>query len=447
MRTAVKMLALVPLLLAVNAGAQTTDGTPATDAVRSGQAASSDTPGRGDRHPDPRGKGTAGGYSIEQAISDRAQLNTIAFSGLAFITGNLGSDTFLPPGKVSDFFGFQYMRDIDANQMGHNTSFLTRIANNVLHVLNEDQRAQLVALGTEQAPQIRQLAMKRFPLIKAFRRQLAGDIPAGSTGLDRDAVMNYSAEIYELDGLLAYRRAEVVGNIIRSLTDEQKAELARLKFGDWRTWPELPDPIDRRSMSHDVHVAVMTYASEMFSWYGGSAEADTYFCPERHGMYFGGFYMKDAPAMGNKNYSISTQLTGDSGEGFLAALTAGQHRLITDLVDLQRKDLAEIVDVRRAICSELRRFMKEHSANKDAVVSLSRRYGQLDGEMAYLYATHFAEVAKTLSDVQRETLRKLRNQDTLAGGAYLYSSPIDMPQIGDTNFLFAAPGASATRPQ
>jgi hypothetical protein len=31
---------------------------------------------------------------------------TISFDGLAFLTGNLGSCTFLPPGKVSDYFGF-----------------------------------------------------------------------------------------------------------------------------------------------------------------------------------------------------------------------------------------------------------------------------------------------------------------------------------------------------
>ena len=73
----------------------------------------------------------------------------------------------------------------------------------------------------------------------------------------------------------------------------------------------------------------MTYASEMFSWYAGNVEADVYFCPERHATYFGSFYMKDIPAMGNPNYSISTSLTGDSGEAFLAALTEPQRKLVT----------------------------------------------------------------------------------------------------------------------
>ena len=68
----------------------------------------------------------------------------------------------------------------------------------------------------------------------------------------------------------------------------------------------------------------MTYAADMFSWYAGSVEADVYFCPERHGTYFGGFYMKDMPAMGKRDYDISLSRTGDGGSDFLDTLTAEQ---------------------------------------------------------------------------------------------------------------------------
>ena len=378
-------------------------------------------------------------YSIEQAISDRAQLHTIAFGGLAFLTGDFGCDTFLPPGKVSDYFGFQYMRDIDAKEGGHNTSFLTRIAQNMLAVLNDDQKAQLLALGKEQAKDIRQFAGKRLPLIKAFRRNLAGDLPAGSKGLSKSAVVKRSADLYELDGVLAFQRAKVMGGIIRGLNDQQKAALGKLKFGDSRTWPDLPEQLDKRSMSHEVNVAMMTYASEMFAWYAGSLEADTYFCPERHGMYFGGFGMKTAPAMGKQNYSISTSLTGDSGEAFLATLTDAQRKLITDLVDVQRHGLGEIVRTRRAIATELRRFQKGDSADKNKVMSLSKRYGELDGELSYLYATAFAQVGKTLTAQQKERLARMRTSNPSdPNGPFLYSSPIAMPQIENTDFLFSA---------
>jgi hypothetical protein len=46
--------------------------------------------------------------NMAQTLSDEAQRMTIAFDGLAFVTGSLGADSFLPPGKVADFSGFQF---------------------------------------------------------------------------------------------------------------------------------------------------------------------------------------------------------------------------------------------------------------------------------------------------------------------------------------------------
>jgi len=387
----------------------------------------------------PRGEGHRQHvYSIAQATSDRAQLNTIAFDGLAFLTGDFFCDTFLPPGKISDFFGFQYMRDIDGAALGHNTDFLTRIASNVLRILNDEQKAELVELGKTQAPQIRELALKRFPLIQAFCRNLAGSLPAGSPGLNRAAVMQYTSGIFETSGALAFQRAEVYGKIVRSLTAEQQAALTKLKFGDSRTWPDGAEGFDKRTVQHEVHVAMMTYASEFFSWYAGSVEADTYFCPEGHGTYFGSFYMKDAPAVHQKNYSISTALTGDSGEAFLNTLDATQREQVASLVDLQQKDLADIVATRRAVATELRQFMSGASASREKVLTLCRHYGELDGEISFFYATHFAEVGKTLTAEQRAALKKLRGIEGFAAHSpFVYADPVAAPVIPNSDFLFA----------
>lgn len=239
--------------LLVAAEAPAADGN-ATGSRRPADRGSLDDRGR---PPGPRrgGRGQGGGYSIEQAVSDRAQLNTIAFDGLAFLTGDLGSCTFLPPGKAADFFGFQYMRDIDVNELGHNTSFVPRAANNVLAALTADQRAKLIALAREQEPVLAEFGYKRFPLIKAFCRQLAGELPAGATGLDRAAIMKFTGELFEIDGRLSYRRAQVLGDIIRSLTDVQRQALGQLTFTNSATWPERPDQVDKRSLPHAARAA------------------------------------------------------------------------------------------------------------------------------------------------------------------------------------------------
>ena len=196
----------------------------------------------------------------------------------------------------------------------------------------------------------------------------------------------------------------MVGGIVAAFTPEQKAYLAKMKFGDFSTWPDVERDQYKlpRGTEKLVNVAYMTYASELFSWCAGSLEADTYFCPERHGTYFGGFYMKDMPAMGKRDYDISTSVTGDSGQEFLRTLTEEQRKHVTAIPDQQRQALREIVDTRRAISAELRKFLTGAQADKEkGALRLGRRYGELDGELSYYYATAFAKANKTLTAEQR----------------------------------------------
>ena len=383
------------------------------------------------------GQGGAQRYSLEQAMGDNAQLHTIAFSGLAFITGDFGASTFIPPGKVCDYFGFQYMRDIDAAQKGHNPMFLNRIVANVFSILTDAQRAEMKALAEKHAKGFQQIAYKRFPLIQAFHREADGQSPAP---LNKAKVTTYVGEIFAMDMVLSYERAALFGKIARSLTAEQKAALAKLKFGDFNTWPDKNSEEYKlpRGTEKMVNVAYMTFGSEFFSWYAGSVTADVYFCPERHGTYFGGFYMKDMPAMGKKDFDISTSVTGDSGKEFLNTLTDAQRQEILAIPGLQRKALTEIMQVRKAISEELRLFLAGKTPDKGKLMTLGTRYGELDGEMSYYYASAFARVKKNLTNEQKAKLMKLRN---LAGytsaPAYLYSAALkELPPMPDKDAFF-----------
>jgi hypothetical protein len=375
-------------------------------------------------------------YNIEQATSERAQLHTVAFSGLAFITGSFGADCFFPPGKVADFFGFQYMRDNDKNEKGHNTDFLTKVATNVIHILNEDQLQQLKDMANKQADIYDKFAHERMVLIKAFRNQLEGKIPSGKKELSKEEVIKFCSKIYELDAQLSYERAIVVGKIICLFTQEQKAYLAKMDFTNSSTWPVLPENLDKRSLSHRAHVGVMTYASELFSWYAGSVDADVYFCPERHGTYFGGFFMKDYPAMGNHDYTISTSLTGDKGRDFIATLTSEQAEWLNQMMKGQEPLLKEIVKVRTNISAELRKALKNEIPDKERVYTLIERYGELDGEMSFNYASCFAKINKSLTPKQREQLVAIRDLKVVPKGTYQFSDPIDIPSDLNCDFLF-----------
>ncbi|MBH9575677.1 Spy/CpxP family protein refolding chaperone [Inhella proteolytica] len=430
----------LPALLLASALASTVGATeppPPDRPERPERTDRRDRPDRPDRRDDTQRPPRPGAqrYSLQQAMSDRAQLHTIAFSGLAFLTGDFAADTFLPPGKVSDYFGFQSLRDTDAVQGGHSPAFLTRIAFNTLAILNPAQRAELIQAAQAQQADVRRFALLRLPLIKAFRQTLERSGPAAKAPLNRAAVRAHSAALYELDGRIATKRAEAMARVLRGLNAEQRAQLARLKFGDSRTWPDAFEPPERRSLPHDIDVALMTHASELFAWQGGGLDADTYFCPERHAMYFGGFGLKTAPALGKQDFAISTALTGDAGADFLTLLNPTQRALIEALPDLQRPQLQEIAQLRRQIATELRRFLTGEKPDAAQIQALSRRYGELDGDLAFLYAQAFAQVGQSLSPAQRSALIQLRERSPHdprdPTGPFLYAAPLDAAGLAE----------------
>lgn len=388
-----------------------------------------------------------GAMTMDQTLSDQAQLTTIAFDGLAFLTGSLGADSFFPPGKVADWWGFQYLRDNDASGMGHNTDFLTKASLNMLNVLTPAQRAQLTALAKSQVAQINTYGYNRFALMTAFRRLDSGDLPSGATGLSEAAVKAFSSKLYQLDGAISLARAKVMGPILAGLTDTQRAALDAMKATGMTSWPNATEPAELAALSGDEKVAVMTYAGDLYSWYAGDVTADVYFCPERQGTYFGSFYMKDAPAVGNPGYSIGTNITADMGNAFLAALTPEQAAVITNLVNTQRSSLTSIVGVREQVATQLRKYISGGTVDEATLSALMGQYGELDGEIVYQYATAFAQVGDTLSDAQRGTLAGLRTQ-TLGSftpsAAFLYSHEIAFPTVTGTDSLF---GVGTTEPQ
>ncbi|MCX6969119.1 MAG: thrombospondin type 3 repeat-containing protein [Verrucomicrobia bacterium] len=414
-------------------------------------------------------------FTMEQSISDGAQRATLAFAGLAMMTGNLPAQSFFPPGKVADYTGFQYLRDNDPDNMGHNTSFLTRVANNVLYILSDSQLAQLKTLALAQQDQITLYGYKRFALMKAFRRLLDGDVPAGATGLDLLAVKQASKELYRIDGQISFDRALLYASIFSSMNFTQTAYLDAMKGKGFNSWPDISNDLVRektKGLSQGEAVAVMTYAGDLFSWYAGSLDADVYFCPERHGTYFGSFYIKDAPAIGHEGYSIDEQLTAtagaalcDSSKGYV---TAGQASAMSSLVSAQRNNLyagtTSIVSIRTQIASLLRGLMVStaSSASVNAqVLALSEIYGGLDGENNFNYATVFASVYSTLTDAQLAGLAALRKSimsGTYSDGTafdfsvcttpFLYSAAITdqsvlAPYIADTGYLFSSALGSA----
>ena len=198
----------------------------------------------------------------------------------------------------------------------------------------------------------------RFPIYKAFRRLLNGDLPSGTSGLNQAALLNLSQSLYEVDAVIAVMKAQAFATIINSLDSSQKSILEQYVKGGFNSWPVNKTNCDAN---------VMGLASEMFGWYAGNLTSDTYFAPERINDYFGSFYFKDGPDYGTSNYSVATHVTGTEGDDFYSYLNLTEQSWYDAIMPDQFTYLTNIVEVRSQISTELRKALSNQSINTTLV--------------------------------------------------------------------------------
>lgn len=82
--------------------------------------------------------------------------------------------------------------------------------------------------------------------------------------------------------------------------------------------------------------------------------------------------------------------------------------------------------------------MSGRPADQATVMKLADKYGRLDGEIVYGDAMAFAQVGQSLTAQQRAEFAAMRRQLGVGvpQGAFIYSTPVQMPTIPSTDFLF-----------
>ena len=332
--------------------------------------------------------------SMANTLNDGTQLGTFTFDALSWYTGNLCSDSFLPGGKVADFFGFQYLREQGPGETGHSTVYVSYCAKAVMSILNSKQLAILQSLASNTSVFYNltsTYALNRYPLYYAFRKLYSGKLPQGTSGLNKEAIKNYTSKLYTIDAQISVKKATAFGQIINSLDQIQLAFLKNMVAGGFNSWPVNNSRADANMMG---------LASEMFSWFAGNLTSDVYFCPERVADYFGSFYLKDGLGIGTTNYSVAAHITGGEGMDFYSYLNSIQQTWFNSLIEKQKNNLNTIVNLRTNISKELRKAYVNQAVNQDLVVGWEAQYGSLDGEIAYYYATTFSQLGNSLNQTQ-----------------------------------------------
>ena len=130
-------------------------------------------------------------------------------------------------------------------------------------------------------------------------------------------------------------------------------------------------------------------------------------------------------------------MTSDSGAEFLRSLSSMQRSKITNLVQQQKTFLKQMVSARESIAKEIRKIYHGKKNNLSKIVQLSRKFGELDGIIAYMYANIFSSIRNNLSSSQLKKAIALRNISQYGcSGAFIYAEPSSVPKVDNINLFF-----------
>lgn len=393
-------------------------------------------------------------YNVLLQTSNAAQLSNIVYNGFAFMNeNNFCSVTFLPPLHWGDFFGFQHLRDITPNGQGHNTNFLTNVAYNVFRLLDDATISQMREQAIKHSATALNYAGQRYKLISAFQRLLNGDLPAGKHQLNIEAIKIYSSKLYAIEAPVTLDRAVLFSRILNSMNSSQIAGLLQLQNSSYiESWTKtdqknLANREIMKGLTNTQATILTAFAGEIFSWFSGNLESDTYFGPERQFNYFGGLYLKDVLSVSVNNYSIPEQIGGTLSRNFLQILNPNQQNLFINLVSQQKDGLNSLVEVRKSISNILRKIQMGELKGSDVaafdqLLALETRYGALDGEISALYATTYAKVYESLNSTQVSQLKTLHDLSgypcqKISGFTYIYQWPYNSSFFESTPIIEA----------
>ena len=158
-------------------------------------------------------------------LESRPEQNTFGYAGLAWLTDNLCSDSFLPPGKIGEFMGFQFIRDSEPNGLGHNSQFSDYISQYIFTKLTDGQLALLASLANDPSHlnTTKFVLTSRADMSNSLRKLLLSSDKLSYLNLD--AVAKVYGEIQQSNGLIILERAKKIGSIIRDMSQTLKAEI------------------------------------------------------------------------------------------------------------------------------------------------------------------------------------------------------------------------------
>ncbi len=321
-------------------------------------------------------------------------LGAKAFS---WITGTAQMNEYLDNATVASWFGYYYFKTANEHLFeGQTENVRYYVGRGMLEILNDEQRQVFCEMLTEYDTTLGPFLVNRLEILNEL------DLLKNGSALNLEQTLESSEEAGTREGALANCMATAFGQIYKSLSDEQRDNLAQLRIAQF-------DYVETEQVDQEIDpLSNVTPLSSMgFSWMTQDSPSDDLLEPTRLANYFGLAYYQSEPV---PDGAITTppRTRTEIGTAFLNTLYPDQRQLFYDLVAEQNDDYQNYLSNRSQIISELVHYQSTEGGNANDLETLTLESGRLDGQIAVLQATLFAEIFQTLTPVQLDHLNDLR---------------------------------------
>ncbi len=358
-------------------------------------------------------------------MTPRKEQHAVITRALTWLTGGAEENDYVSVGRLANYFGFVRFRV----SSGHSIS-RGAVGQEVYAALDGPQRERVLQLLEDQWPALEACRRARLRI----NRQLEGMLVGESVTLAD--VERLGAWFGEAEAALGLALAEGFRDIVRSLREPQRAELASLrgramggKLGRFRLQRADKAGLDERvGRGGDRRKQELwNLTSRLFTWVTGTPSDNDYDTAGKPSQHFGFVDLRVDSGHGITRNGLAGAIS--------EILTSEQLAPLVALVDQNREDFDAFFAARAAVNRELEKGLRGDSIDADAVRDHGREQGLAEARMTWRQARAFLALRDSLTLEQADRMTELRGRFTLGEPEEQPSAPNEAPLEGDEILL------------
>jgi cytochrome c2 len=334
--------------------------------------------------------------SVSNADNDLKKHQLVLASRLlSWSTGSEEQIDYVSVGRYANYFGFVKMRVSSAHSLKRSEA-----GRETLSVLTDVQQKILFDLLEEQETYIKATHSARLEA-----NRYLNDLRDGKhTVDDRDGFIKL-AQLYAVnEAALGVFLAEGFASVIRTLTPEQKTQLAEVRKNhtDGNATQVSFNPRALRALSREQKQEAFNLAARLLSWTTGGIEDFAYETIGKPSQHFGFVSMRVDSSHGVKRGVVADEV--------VASLSEDQHEDLLDAAAADTSHLEAYLNVRQIFLEVLTTLRDSDNSDVEKLEALASEMAGLEAGMSWSQAVAMKQILDSLTDDQQKGLQQLRKK-------------------------------------